>query len=148
MAHGRKRSFLGGLVLGFALTLISILCLLYGLDITLGPPGYPHFTEKSARAATVEWARLNPFPPEVQSFTITTEGGMFTRAFRVSFFGEPSAVADWVQGCPGVADSKTTISESPDGTITFDIPAGGGATFAKLTHHPLRGTVSIWACWN
>ena len=148
MAHGRKRSFIRGVLAGVVLTVAGSIALIYGLDITFGPPGYPHFTEKSARAATMAWARLSPFPSEIQSFTIVTGGIMFTREFRVSFFGEPSAIAAWVHSCPGVTDPKTTRTESPDGSVTFEIPAGGGAVFAELIHHPVRGTVSIQAHWS
>lgn len=148
MAQGRTRSFIAGIIAGVALTIVGTLGLIYGLDITFGPPGYPHFTERSAREATLEWARLSPFPSSAQSFVITTGGNMFTREFRVSFFGDPTAMAAWVRSCPGVADPKTTRSESPDGTVTFEIPAGGGAAFAELIHHPVRGTISIRTYWS
>jgi hypothetical protein len=75
MAHGRKRSFIGGVIAGAALTLVSLAGLVYGLDITFGPPGYPHFTEKSAREAVIAWARVSDFPKEAESFSITTQGG-------------------------------------------------------------------------
>lgn len=144
----RKRSFIGGVIAGIALTVGVSFGLIYALDITFGPPGYPHFTERSARAATLEWARLSPFPSAMESFTIVTGGSMFSREFRVSFFGEPSMIASWVRSCPGIADPATTKTQSPDGTITFEIPAGGGAVFAELIHHPLRGTVSIRTYWS
>jgi hypothetical protein len=148
MAHGRKRSFIGGVVAGMALTLVSLVALIYGLDITFGPPGYPHFTERSAREAVIEWARVNDFPKEADSFCITTKGNMFTRQFRVTFFGEPKAIGDWVRGCPGIADPKTTQETSDDGTVTYEIRTGGGAAFAELIHHPIRGTVVIRTCWS
>jgi hypothetical protein len=126
MAHGRRRCFLGGAIFGCLGVIVAAMALIKGLDITFGPPGYPYFTEKSAQETTLTWARLNAFPQEKESFTITTEGGMFTRAFHVAFFGEPAAVAAWLQSCPGIVDPKTIKTESPDGSVTFDIPAGGG----------------------
>jgi len=148
MAYGRKRSFIGGVVAGGALTVACSVALIIGLDITFGPPGYPHFTEKSARSATIEWARLSPFPAGAQSFTIVTGGSMFTREFRVSFFGDPPTIAGWVRNCPGIADPKTTRTESLDGGVTYEIPAGGGAVFAELIHYPNRGTISIRTYWS
>lgn len=148
MAHGRKRSFIGGMAVGFAFALVSLAALIYGLDITFGPPGYPHFTEKSAREAVIEWARVSDFPKEAESFSITTQGGMFTRQFRVSFFGEPKAISDWVRRCPGISDPKTTQEKADDGTITYEISTGGGAAFAELIHHPIRGTVVIRTYWS
>ena len=145
---GRKRFFFGGVLAGIVFTVMATLTVMYSLDITLGPPGYPHYSEKSARQATLEWARLTPFPLEIQSYTIVTSGSMFTRQFRVSFFGEPTLIDQWVQSCPGVMDAKTIKTESPDGTITYTIPAGGGAVRAVLTHHPVRGTISIIASWS
>lgn len=148
MAHGRKRSFIGGVIAGMALALVSLAALIYGLDITLGPPGYPHFMEKSARKTVIEWARLSDFPKEAESFSITTQGGMFTREFRVTFFGEPKAISDWVSRCPGIADPKTTQEKAADGTLTYKISTGEGAAFAELIHHPIRGTVVIRTYWS
>ena len=34
---------------------------------------------------TLTWGRLAPLPAAAKDFTITKEGGLFTRAFRVSF---------------------------------------------------------------
>ena len=130
MATGRKRSFIGGMAVGFAFTLISLAVLIYGLDITFGPPGYPHFTERSAREAVIKWSRVSDFPKDAESFSITTKGNMFTRQFRVSFFGEPKAISDWVRSCPGISDPKTTQEISDDGTVTYEIRTGGGAAFA------------------
>lgn len=130
------------------MTVICALALIYLLGISFGPPGYPHFNEQSARATTMEWARLSPFPEEAQSFTIVTGGGMFTREFRVSFFGEPTVIATWVRSCPGVADPKTTRTEAPDGSITFEMQGGGGALYAELVHHPARGTISVRTYWS
>ena len=148
MAHGRKRSFIAGVFTGALLVVLTAAASIYAFGITFGPPGYPHFTEASARKATLDWARLSAFPPGAKSFVITTEGGMFTRAFRVSFFGDPSAIERWVRSCPGIADSKTVKTTAPDGTITFQIPAGDGAAFAELVHHPSRGTVQVYTYWS
>jgi hypothetical protein len=148
MAHGRKRSFIVGVMTGAVLLAATAFASIYALGITFGPPGYPHCTEASARAATLEWARLSPFPTEAHSFVISTAGNMFTRSFRVSFFGDPKVIERWVASCPGITDPKTTQSTSPDGTITYEIAAGGGAAFAELIHHPLRGTVQIRTYWS
>lgn len=148
MAHGRKRSFIGGVLAGTVLTLVSLAALIYGLDITFGPPGYPHFTERSAREAVIEWARVSDFPNEAESFCITTKGNMFTRQFRVTFFGDPKAIAAWVRSCPGISDPKTAQEKADDGSIRYEIKTGGGAAFAELVHHPERGTVIIDTYWS
>ena len=83
-----------------------------------------------------------------KSFTIVTSGNLFTREFRVSFFGDPNAISAWIHNCPGIADPKTKTNKAADGTIAYEIPAGGGAAFAELIHHPLRGTVSIRTYWS
>lgn len=148
MAHGRRRSFIGGVIAGVTLIIVCALGLICITGVTFGPPGYPLFMEKSARESTVEWARLSMFPENAQSFTITTNGGMFTREFRVSFFGDPAEIASWVASCPGVSDPRTTKKESSDGSLVFEIPGGSGATFAQLIHHPVRGTVLIHTYWS
>lgn len=140
---------MGGIVAGAILTVAACLTLIWALDITFGPPGYPHFTEKSAKACVIEWARVAPFPEDnVHGFTITTEGSMFTRGFRVTFFGDPDSISQWVSKSPGVSDAKTVKDVAEDGTITYEIPAGGGAVFAELVHHPARGTVLIHTYWS
>lgn len=148
MAHGRKRCFIGGALLGGVAAVGGLVILTLGIGITPGPPGYPYFTEPSARAATLEWARLSPFPTDVEGFTITTDGNMFTRGFRVTFFGNPSDIAKWVQSCPGVIDPKTEKTTAEDGTTTYEMRGGGGAVFAEVIHHPDRGTVIIRTYWS
>jgi hypothetical protein len=148
MAHGKKRAFIAGVFTGALFFVLIAAALIYKFGDTLGPRGYPYFTESSARQATLNWARLNPFPPDATSFTITTEGGLFTRAFRVSFFGEPAVIQAWVSACPGIMDKKTISRTAPDGTVTFEIVPGGGAVYAELVYHPLRGTVQIYTYWS
>lgn len=148
MSHGRKRMFLAGAFLGIVLLAGVLAGAAVGFGIRPGPPGYPYFSEGSARRATLEWARLQPFPEEVDAFVITTGGSMFTRDFRVSFFGDPAVVERWVAGCPGVTDPATKREVAADGTITYEIQPGGGAAFAELVHHPARGTVRIRVYWS
>jgi hypothetical protein len=148
MAHGRKRSFLAGCLIWPVVVGIVLGALMGYEGFRFGPPGYPHFTPASAEACVLEWARLKPFPSEAQSYTITTGGGMFTRSFRVAFFGAPAAIEQWVNSCPGIADPVCEKETAPDGTITYTIHAGGGAVFAELVHHPQRGTVQIRTYWS
>lgn len=49
----RKRSFIGGVSAWVAMSIAVSFVLIYALDIALGSPGYPHFIEKSARAAAL-----------------------------------------------------------------------------------------------
>jgi hypothetical protein len=148
MAHGRKRCFIGGVLLGGTSAVAGLVILALSVGIKPGPPGYPYFTEPSARKATLEWARLSPFPTEVEGFTITTGGTMFTRSFRVTFFGNPPDISKWVQSCPGIVDPKTEKTMAEDGTITYEMRGGGGAVYAELIHHPDRGTVIIRTYWS
>lgn len=147
MAHGRTRSFFGGAFVGAVAVVLLAVATIYGLGLTFGPPGYPYFNEPSARAATLEWARLSPFPAGMKSFTIVTAGSMFTRQFQVAFFGEPAEIEAWVRSCPGVMDEKTQKETAADGTVIYTL-AVEGSGFAELKHHPLRGTIEITTSWS
>lgn len=151
MAHGRKRLFFSGLVLGGFLSLavlgLTVGGYVWAKGIPWAPPGYPLFAE-NAKECTLLWARLSPFPPEARSFTLTTSGGAFTRQFEARFFGEPQAVAAWVASCPGVKDPACVKWKEEDGTLIYKIVPGEGALLAELSHHPQRGTVSIRTYWD
>ena len=102
----------------------------------------------SAMDAATDWARLAPLPDDARGVEVRTVGGPFTREFRVSFYGEPAAVAAWVESCPGIQDSETTTEAAADGTLIHSVPAGSGAVFAEIRHHPIRGTVEIRTYWS
>ena len=147
MAHGRKRSFLGGVLAGGVVALIAVWLLVELSGISIVEPGRPLFPDRARDAAT-EWARLSPFPEDIKSFTIITGRTSFTRSFRVTFFGEPAAISSWVAECPGITDPKCKKESLDDGSTRYEIPAGGGAAFAELIHHPGRGTVEIYTWWS
>lgn len=147
MAHGRKRSCLGGMLLGALMTVVFTAIVVWASGITLFEPGRPLYMA-SAQAATWNWARLPASPAKAQGFKLTTEGGMFTRGFRVTFFGEPADIDAWVKSCPGVSDPKCVKEELPGGGTRYSYPAGGGAMYAEIVHFPNRGTVEIYTYWS
>jgi hypothetical protein len=147
MAHGRKRSCLGGMLLGALMTAVLAGIAVWVLGDALIEPGRP-LQIASAKAATWNWARLPALPAKTQSFKLTTEGNMFTRGFRVSFFGDPADIDAWVKSCPGVSDARCEKEELPGGGIRYIYPAGGGAMYAEIVHFPNRGTVEIYTYWS
>lgn len=150
MAHGRKRSCLGGMLFGFLLVvpiLVGGWYVLKSYGVTFIEADRPLFLS-SARQAVAEWGRLPPYPEGVKSFTITTSGNVFTRAFRVSFFGEPAAITEWIKTCPGVNDPQGTKEDVPGGGTRYTYPAAGGAAHAEILHFPERGTVEIYTYWS
>lgn len=147
MAHGRKRSCLGGMLLGALLTVVLGGIAVWASGISVFEPGRPLFTE-NARSATWLWARLPALPAKAQGFKLTTEGGLFTRGFRVTFFGDPAMIEAWVKSCPGVTDPKCEPETLEHGGIRYTYPAGGGAMHAEIVHFPARGTVEIYTYWS
>jgi hypothetical protein len=147
MAHGRKRSCLGGMLLGIVIVIAAGILILLASDITMVEPGRPLFMN-NAKETAGEWARLPGFPPEAKSFEIITGGTMFTRSFRVTFFGDPADIDAWVKSCPGVSDPKCEKEELAGGGIRYRYPAGGGAMHAELIHFPTRGTVEVYTYWS
>jgi len=147
MAHGRKRSFIGGLVLGWiSLGIIVSIAGVYYFE-TCVPSNHPIFPV-NARETIWRWARLAPLPSNAKGFSIETTGGMFTREFSASFFGEPEVVKDWVSSCPGILDTGCEKTQRHDGAVHYHIKAGDGAAWAELLHHPQRGTVAIRTYWS
>lgn len=62
--------------------------------------GYWHMARQDMIRCTLEWGRLAPFPAGAREFTITTEGCLFTRAFRASFKAKPNIIAAWIKASP------------------------------------------------
>lgn len=147
MAHGRKRSCCGGMLLGSFMTAVLAAIAVLTFDLSHYEEGRPVFMS-NARATAWDWARLPALPAEAQGFKLTTEGGTFTRGFRMSFFGDPAVIAAWVKTCPGVSDPKREQEELDGGGIRYSYPAGGGAMHAGLIHFPERGTVEIYTYWS
>lgn len=135
------------MLLGALMTVVVAAIVVWAAGITLVEPGRPLYMA-SAKAATWEWARLPALPAEAKGFKLTTEGGMFTRGFRVTFFGEPPVTDAWIKSCPGVTDPKCEKEELDGGGIRYTYPAGGGALHAEIVHFPGRGTVEIYTCWS
>lgn len=50
------------------------------------------------------WGRLAPLPASAQQITISTEGSLFSRAFRVSFIAPVADFERWLCESPGTRD--------------------------------------------
>jgi hypothetical protein len=72
-----------------------------------------------------EWARLAPYPESATDLRASTSGGMFSRAFRVSFSAPAADIERWLQESPGTREA-TPDSPSP-GKRHYAISPGGGA---------------------
>lgn len=114
--------------------------------------GYQLLSPNSAinRAAamdcTLSWARLEPFPASATHIQVKTEGGMFTRSFRVSFTAPMKDIQQWLKQSPGPREAKVS-SESP-GTQLYQIKPGDGAMWAELTVDETHHSVTIYVSWS
>jgi hypothetical protein len=135
------------MLLGAVMSAVLAGIAVWMLSDTLFEPGRP-LDMASARTATWDWARLPALPAKAQGFKLTTEGGLFTRSFRVTFFGDPANIDAWVKSCPGVSDPKCEKEALDGGGTRYTYPAGGGAMHAELIHFPTRGTVEIYTYWS
>jgi hypothetical protein len=100
----------------------------------------------SAIDATLTWGRLAPLPPSAQQFVISTQGSMFTRAFRASFVASAADIEQWLQQSPGTREVSPEIS-SPS-VRHFQIAPGGGAQHAEVTVDDTQHRVSIYVYWS
>ena len=114
--------------------------------------GYSFFSPNSSRNrasaidCTLTWGRLAPFPTSAQQFSITTEGGAFTRAFRATFIAPPADIEQWIQQSPGTRSVQPS-SPSP-GIRHFEIAPGSGAAWAEVTVDDTNHRVSIYVYWS
>lgn len=105
-----------------------------------------HFLDQdSAISATLQWARLAPFPASARDRKIETDGGLFTSEFTISFTAPPGDVSRWIKASPGPASA----SHTSDGSVTiYSITPGGGASFAEVRVDEKTGRVIIHTYWS
>jgi hypothetical protein len=105
--------------------------------------------QDSAIETVLEWARLAPFPNSVRDLTVTSEGSMFTRAFRVRFSAQCKDVEIWLAQSPGTAEVEPKSLD--DISYFYSITPGGGAQHAEVTISQLDGStcsVEIYTYWS
>ncbi|EDY18645.1 hypothetical protein CfE428DRAFT_3682 [Chthoniobacter flavus Ellin428] len=77
---------------------------------------------------------------------ITTSGGPFTRAFRVTFTAPPADIERWLQQSPGTLDVHATSPST--GIRHFQIEPGEGAEWAEVTVDDTKHRVDIYVYWS
>jgi len=100
--------------------------------------------KKSAIDATLEWARVAPFPSSAQEFTIKVEGGFFTRTFRSHFKAPKGDIDIWIKQSPGLMEAEPSYAE---GKRKYIIKPGGGANRAEVTIGD-DDAVEVYASWS
>ena len=105
----------------------------------------PH-NQASAIEAVREWARLAPLPESATGLDIQTTGTMFTREFNIEFTAPAADILAWLEKSPGPSAAK--LRQDPDGTVIYEIDAGGGAQFAEVRVLKNGTIVRIKAFWS
>lgn len=96
--------------------------------------------------ATLEWARLAPFPQNARNFEISTKGNPFTRTFTGSFTASEQSIKSWVERSSGLRDAETEVIN--EGEIRYIIKPGGGASVAEVRIDYNSGGVWFYASWS
>lgn len=128
------------------LLVLGSVLLTLGSIIALGAYHLQRRARESAIATTLEWGRLAPFPESVQHFQITTEGSMFSRAFRVEFGATPDMIDRWIAGSPGMRDLEP--DKSQPNIRRYHIVPGGGAQHAEVEIDDVAHTVKVYVYWS
>jgi hypothetical protein len=102
---------------------------------------------RSMMTATLEWARLAPFPASARDVAIHTEGNMFTRGFRAHFAAPRPDIDAWLNASPGPREASPPELIAPR-RRHFDIKPGGGAVHAELTVDDAAETVDVYVYWS
>jgi hypothetical protein len=139
----RKRILIGLVGVGLVAVVVAFVSLI--AYVGSGDSGTPS-DKQSAIKYTLEWARLSPFPPSAQQFSITTEGNMFTRGFHASFTAPPLDIEKWLHQSRGIRETSPTAPSS--GIRHFEIAPGGGAQHAEVTVEDIPNRVSIYVSWS
>jgi hypothetical protein len=127
-----------------ALVLVLLCAILWPVGSGLGR-GRARDTD-SAIDCVLEWGRLAPFPESAAGLTVTTEGGMFTRAFRVTFTASPEEIARWVASSPGLRE--LTPRRPKPNTRKYLIEPGGGAAYAEVVIDDEANRVIVYVYWS
>lgn len=96
----------------------------------------------SAIAATIEWARLAPYPSNCEAFQISETGTMFTREFEVTFTAPRETITNWLRQCPGLA------AQSDFSKTVYEIKPASGANFAQIRIDWSANKVFIKTYWS
>ena len=104
------------------------------------------FNRAAALETTRSWARLAPFPASAKHIEVTTEGGPFSRGFRVSFEATAEDIAKWLQESTGTRQATVTIVAP--GVRYFSITPGEGAQHAEVTVRDVEHRVLIYVYWS
>jgi len=107
---------------------------------------FRHFNRQSMIRGTLEWGRLAPFPKTIQSFSIKTEGSMFTRAFRATFKAKADVIEKWLQDSPGI--QGLTLERPQSNLRKYIIDPGGGAQYAEVVVGDNLNEVRIYVYWS
>jgi hypothetical protein len=136
-ANPSRRRWLSKRKICVALTLLALVAALLG---------YRSWSRSEMLRVTLDWGRLAPLLASKQDFTITTAGGMFTRAFRASFSASMADVERWLHDSPGTRD---VAPERPSPTSRkYLIVPSGGAAHAEVTVEESSGAVGIYVYWS
>ncbi len=100
----------------------------------------------SAMECTLNWGRLAVLPATTSNLTISTEGSMLSRAFRVSFLASTEDIERWLADSPGTHAITPTVPAR--GVRHFDIAPGGGAAHAEVDVDDTSHRVSIYVYWS
>lgn len=104
------------------------------------------FAQNQMLKTTLKWGRLAPIPKSKTDFNIFTEGNMFSRAFRSSFYLPAEDLNEWINECPGLKDAEV---ENIDQSISkYVISPGDGAQYAEVVINFDNYYVEIYVYWS
>ena len=105
------------------------------------------FNRRSAIRATLEWARLAPFPVPYSSLHVEVAGSPFTRQFWVSFTGDPQKIQEWLEASPGTRGLEPLSERDSKGWLVYSIDPAHGL-IAEVHLSPDKRQVMVLAIWS
>ena len=101
----------------------------------------------SAIRATLNWARLAPFPVPASELRVKASGSMFTRQFRISFVADPQRIQEWLEASPGTRGLEPLSERDSAGWFIYSIDPAHGI-IAEVHLSPDKRKVIVIAIWS
>jgi hypothetical protein len=134
-------------VLRTLLGLFIVLVLFIGLFVV------PYFANvvlpwqrSNAIEAALEWGDLADLPDNAADISVETEGGIFTREFRIEFRCDKKTIDEWIQKSNGLM--KAAVYKGNNGVASYQVVGHEGAIGGTVTIDEANGKVIIDMSWS
>ena len=122
---------------------VLLLCSVLSLITYLIVRDRSQINDEEAIDLALEWGDLAELPKTVENIEVESEGGIFTRTFRITFEADSDEIGTWLESSEGISDA--TIEKSD---VTKYIISPKDANRVEVSINEANGSVEIYASWS